>query len=88
MLDQTHRAPTQTLGLNLLINLTGVTQQVERGGFLHNKRGWWWCGGEGGGGRGGDSVALLLKRELKYMYLSGSCNKNETGEEMQAGEQI
>lgn len=61
----------------MLINAAGITQQVERGGFLHNK-GW----------REGGSFPLLFKRELKYMYLSGSCNKNETGEEMQAGEQI
>lgn len=51
--------------IQLLINTASVTQQVERGGFLHNK-GWW-----------GGSSALLFKRELKYTYLSGSCNKTK-----------
>lgn len=68
------QTPVHTFGfnwyqecINLIINAAGITQQVERGGFLRNK-GW---------RKEGGSFPLRFKRELKYMYLSGSCNKTK-----------
>lgn len=48
--------------INLLINTAGMTQQVEKGGFLHNTKG---GKREGGGG----SFPLLFKRGAKiYVF--------------------